>query len=129
MILSKAKAETVKVNPFKYVESDQVLQIRCLVQYIDFEGRCDCIIHFDVAKSLYNILQHVSPKKLIIIGAPKHSTLEMQEYCMKSKAITDDIMCPMENEMVNVSTATNLYQVVLTDSLVSSLRLSQVILV
>jgi cleavage and polyadenylation specificity factor subunit 2 len=67
----------------------------------------------------------LAPKKLIIVGGAKSST-EMKDYCLNSKKITDEIITPGNQETVPVSAATNLYQVVLTDSLVSSLRLSQV---
>jgi cleavage and polyadenylation specificity factor subunit 2 len=44
LILAKTKIEK-KENPFKYLENDIVLNIRLLVQFIDFEGRCDGIIN------------------------------------------------------------------------------------
>jgi cleavage and polyadenylation specificity factor subunit 2 len=47
---------------------------------------------------------------------------------MESTSITDDIFDPAEGECVQVSVAKNSYQVVLTESLVSSLRLAQVFL-
>ena len=45
-------------RPFKYVEYDSVIEFRCKLQYLDFEGRSD-------GKSMRNILQQLTPKKLV----------------------------------------------------------------
>ena len=41
--------------------------------------------------------------------------------------LVEEVFCPFENESIVVAEASNLYQVVLTDSLVSSLNFSYVI--
>lgn len=76
-------------------------------------------------KSLQNIIENLAPKKLLIVGRVK-SIIEMKDFCLSSKKITDEIITPENQDTVQVSAATNLYQVVLTDSLVSSLKLSHV---
>jgi cleavage and polyadenylation specificity factor subunit 2 len=45
--------------PVKYTVEDIFLQIRCKLQYIDFEGRSD-------SRSVKNVLQHVGPKRLVL---------------------------------------------------------------
>ncbi|KAJ3304049.1 cleavage and polyadenylation specificity factor subunit 2 [Kappamyces sp. JEL0829] len=108
----------IQAIPSKYIVEDAVLSLRCFVFYVDFEGRCD-------EQSLYNIIQQLSPRKLMIVHGSERSTKQMLDYCRASEHITDELFAPALFEKVTVSTATNLYQVVLTDSLVSSLKLSQ----
>jgi cleavage and polyadenylation specificity factor subunit 2 len=62
----------------------------------------------------------------MIVHGSKEATMQLQEYCINSESITNEVFTPVIDERVAVSNATNLYQVVLTDSLVSSLRLSTV---
>lgn len=44
--------------PSKYVEQETIVDVRCSVKYIDFEGLSD-------GKSIGLILQRVAPKKLV----------------------------------------------------------------
>ena len=62
----------------------------------------------------------------MIVHGSKEATLQLHDYCINSENITNEVFIPIVDERVAVSNATNLYQVVLTDSLVSSLRLSTV---
>ena len=104
--------------PSKFTSEEKTIQCRCKVYYIDFEGRSD-------ARSIRNIVQHISPKRLVFVHASLEATDAMGEFC-RQESITDDIYLPNHGECVDVSSSTNLYQVVLTDSLVSSMRLSKV---
>ena len=45
--------------PSKYISYDTMLEVRCTVKYLDFEGLSD-------GKSVKTILQHVAPKKLVL---------------------------------------------------------------
>jgi cleavage and polyadenylation specificity factor subunit 2 len=45
-------------KPSKVVETDITVQVKCGLQYIDFEGRSD-------GRSIKNILAHVAPLKLV----------------------------------------------------------------
>ena len=48
----------VKAIPSKYIIEDHALSLRCLVFYIDFEGKADYL-------SLQNIIQQIAPRKLV----------------------------------------------------------------
>ncbi len=65
----------------------------------------------------------------MLVHGTKESTTRLSEFCLKNEGITNDIFTPTLLERVTVSTATNLFQVVLTDALVSSLKLSTVNLI
>ncbi|RKO87450.1 beta-lactamase-like protein [Blyttiomyces helicus] len=89
------------------------------VMYIDFEGRAD-------GRSIKNILHEVNPRKLILIHGSEESTQDLANYCLQSENFTSEVFCPAVGECINVSAATNIYQVKLTDSLVSSLSMAHI---
>lgn len=62
---------------------------------------------------------------MLVHGSQK-ATAHLAEFCMQNEDITNEVFSPTLLERVTVSTATNLFQVVLTDALVSSLRLTTV---
>ncbi|KAJ3270566.1 cleavage and polyadenylation specificity factor subunit 2 [Terramyces sp. JEL0728] len=107
-----------EVIPFKYVVQDQIMELHCQVNFVDFEGRAD-------GRSIKNIIQDIAPKKLVIIHGSEEATKSLQEYCLSSEYITDQVYAPSLEEPLNISSATNMYQVLLSDSLSTSLRLSK----
>ncbi|KAJ3012211.1 cleavage and polyadenylation specificity factor subunit 2 [Thoreauomyces humboldtii] len=109
--------------PSKYASHDEELKVRCKVIYIDFEGRSD-------GRSIKNILPQVAPRKLmsseqILIRGSDEATQDLARYCLSSETLTNDVYTPEIGECINVSAATNIFQVKLTDSLVSSLKIAQ----
>ena len=86
--------------------------------YIDFEGRSD-------GKSIKNILSQVAPRKLILVHGSTQDTDHLAQHCYESQAMTDDIYAPSVGDCLDVSSATNLFKVTLTDPLVSSLNIAQ----
>ena len=61
--------------------------------------------------------------KLIVHGTDDRST----DMNFQFNNLVEEVFCPVENETICVAEASNLYQVVLTDSLVSSLNFSFVL--
>ncbi|KAI9013228.1 beta-lactamase-like protein [Gaertneriomyces semiglobifer] len=116
--LESLRHEEDKV-PSKYTEYPGELKIRCKVMYIDFEGRTD-------GMSIKNILAQVQPRKLIFIHGSEDSTNHLLDHCLNTEALTSEVFAPQIGETVNVSAATNIYQLKLTDSLVSSLRMAAI---
>lgn len=56
--MPKPEEVIVKETPSKYIVENRVLSLRCLVFYIDFEGKSDSL-------SLQNIIQQLSPRKVV----------------------------------------------------------------
>nr|KAJ3422087.1 cleavage and polyadenylation specificity factor subunit 2 [Polyrhizophydium stewartii] len=104
--------------PSKYTVEEGVLSLRCRLQYIDFEGRSD-------GKSLKNIVAKLAPRKLILVRGDQASTQHFADFCRDIEGGGSEVYCPAPGECINVSSATNLYQVVLTDALVNSLQTSK----
>jgi cleavage and polyadenylation specificity factor subunit 2 len=113
----KEAAEKV-VIPSKCISLDVKVRVQCQIHYIDFEGLSD-------GKSIKTILQHISPKKLILIHGTDESTDNLVQF-VQSNDFTDELFAPKIDESINVSAATNIYQVKLTDQLVSSLIMTQI---
>ncbi|KNC99735.1 uncharacterized protein SPPG_05115 [Spizellomyces punctatus DAOM BR117] len=118
MDLDRIRPEEDKI-PSKYITRETNLKIRCKVMYIDFEGRSD-------GRSVKNILPQVAPRKLILIHGSEEATDDLAGYCAETESMTTEIYTPHVNECINVSAATNIYQVKLTDSLVSSLKVAAI---
>ncbi|KAJ3220872.1 cleavage and polyadenylation specificity factor subunit 2 [Clydaea vesicula] len=105
--------------PSKYTKLDISIKLVCKLIYIDFEGLTDGV-------SIRNILPQVNPRKLILIHGNAQSTTSLKEHLVNLNNFTKEIFCPAKYECINVSSARNIYQVKLTDSLFSSLRMSKV---
>lgn len=111
--------EYLAARPTKCVSYDLNLDVLCQVKFIDFEGLSD-------GKSVKTILQHIQPKKLILIRGTEEATNSIVDFLTEREFIEDDIIVPKVGELVNISAATNIYQIKMTDSLMSSLKFSRV---
>ncbi|ORX89542.1 hypothetical protein K493DRAFT_233166 [Basidiobolus meristosporus CBS 931.73] len=118
MDIDKEEQTTEPSIPTKYVAETENLHMTCKVVYIDLEGLSD-------GRSIKTILPQVNPRKLIIIHGTEEATKDLMNSCLQVDEMTKEIFAPRVGEMINVSSATNIYQVKLTDSLVSSLNFSK----
>uniref|UniRef100_A0A1B6EDG6 Cleavage and polyadenylation specificity factor subunit 2 n=1 Tax=Clastoptera arizonana TaxID=38151 RepID=A0A1B6EDG6_9HEMI len=99
--------------PTKCVTFAKAINVVAQVQYIDFEGRSD-------GQSIQKIITQLRPRRLIIVRGNVESTMALQAHC---KQWTDArIFAPSKGETVDVTTESHIYQVRLTDALVSSLE-------
>ncbi|KAF1798785.1 beta-lactamase-like protein [Mucor lusitanicus] len=105
-------------TPTKYTSNDEKLTIQCLLRYVDLEGLSD-------GRSMKTILPQIAPRKLIIVHGSQSSTEDLASACQGMDHFTKEIFTPSVSEVLNVSAATNIYRVKLTDSMVSSLRFSK----
>lgn len=71
--MPKPEEVIVKETPSKYIVENRVLSLRCLVYYIDFEGKFDSL-------SLKNIIQQLSPRKLVCFGIRFAFNLEIYSF-------------------------------------------------
>lgn len=102
--------------PTKCITSTVTVKVAAQVQFIDFEGRSD-------GESLQKILSQLRPRRLILIRGTPDSTRAMMQHCQQW---TDArIFAPSLGEIIDVTTETHIYQVRLTDALVTSLDLKK----
>ncbi|KAI8087359.1 beta-lactamase-like protein [Thamnidium elegans] len=105
-------------TPTKYTSSDETLHIKCHLRYVDLEGLSD-------GRSIKTILPQIAPRKLIIVHGSEDSTEDLSTAVQGIDHFTKEIFTPTVGEVLNVSAATNIYRVKLTDSMASSLRFSK----
>ncbi|KAI9327471.1 beta-lactamase-like protein [Zopfochytrium polystomum] len=90
--------------PSKYIKMDMNLEVRCRLHFIDFEGRAD-------GRAIRILLPHISPRKLILVHGSEEATTKLRDFCLENDAMTNEVFCPVPNEWVNVSAATEMHQV------------------
>ncbi|KAL7753275.1 hypothetical protein RI367_001050 [Sorochytrium milnesiophthora] len=99
-------------TPSRYLAVETKLTVKCLLQYVDFEGLSD-------GRSLCNILPQIQPRQMILVHGSQRATEFMKSSLQAEMAA--EIMAPAVGESLNVSAATNIFQVKLTDTLFSAL--------
>ncbi|KAI9362898.1 beta-lactamase-like protein [Zopfochytrium polystomum] len=100
---TKIEDEEEKI-PSKYITMDMNLEVRCRLHFIDFEGRAD-------GRAIRILLPHISPRKLILVHGSNEATTKLRDFCLENDAMTNEVFCPVLNEWMNVSAATEMYQV------------------
>lgn len=110
--------EPEEENPTKCIVQEKHVDIKCHVVFIDFEGRSD-------GRSLKTILQHVAPRKLIIVHGTKESTENLKHYCQTNKELKNTckmVLSPANGEGTAVTSDTIIWKVKLKEDLIASLR-------
>jgi cleavage and polyadenylation specificity factor subunit 2 len=90
--------------------------------FSEFEGRAD-------GKSVKNILKLVKPRNLIVVHGNTDSTKHLVDFCDSDPEMAEYMskkLSPSVGERVDVTSERNIFQLKLTDSLVSSLKFSEV---
>ncbi|KDR21766.1 probable cleavage and polyadenylation specificity factor subunit 2 isoform X2 [Zootermopsis nevadensis] len=102
--------------PTKCISVMKTVRVMAQVQYIDFEGRSD-------GESLQKILGQLRPRRLILVRGTPESTHAMLNLCRQWSGAR--VFAPSRGEIVDATTETHIYQVRLTDALVSALELKK----
>lgn len=98
--------------PTKCTSSTRSVTVEAQVQFIDFEGRSD-------GESIQKIIANMKPRRLILVRGSEESTQAIFSHC---KQYTDaKIYAPKCGDVIDVTMETHIYQVRLTDALLSSL--------
>jgi len=111
---SRAAAEV----PTKVVSRDVDVDVKCAVQYMDYEGLAD-------GRSIRNIIARVGPHSLILVHGSLEATDNIKTYCLDANIVAaEKIFAPRLNEEVDASSDIVSYKVNLSDALLSSLSLT-----
>ncbi|VDP06542.1 unnamed protein product [Soboliphyme baturini] len=103
--------------PTKCIRYVQKLEVLCKIAYIDFEGRSD-------GESVKKILQQIKPKQLVIVHALPEATRHLADYCRNTLSLVQGkVFTPRVGEVIDATIESHIYQVTLTDVLMSSLEL------
>ncbi|XP_077285623.1 cleavage and polyadenylation specificity factor subunit 2 [Arctopsyche grandis] len=98
--------------PTKCIETKRQIIVNASIQYIDFEGRSD-------GESLLKIISHIRARNVICLRGGEKAVNALKAHCI-SEGITK-VFTPRRGEMVDATTESHIYQVRLTDALVSGL--------
>jgi len=109
-----------ETKPTKCIQTPTTIQVNCTLKYIDFEGRSD-------GRSIKTILQHVAPRKLILIHGSTVGTDHLRKFCESSKDIKGaTIFTPQNLENVHVTSDINIFKIKFSDTLLDSLEFKTV---
>uniref|UniRef100_A0A182IJ44 Cleavage and polyadenylation specificity factor subunit 2 n=1 Tax=Anopheles atroparvus TaxID=41427 RepID=A0A182IJ44_ANOAO len=100
-------------KPTKCVQSRKPIEINAQVQFIDFEGRSD-------GESLLKILSQLRPRRVVVVRGSPANTAHIAEHCQQN--IGARVFTPNRGEIIDATTETHIYQVRLTEALVSQLE-------
>ncbi|CAH0728143.1 unnamed protein product, partial [Brenthis ino] len=104
--------EEITEIPSKCITSVRQVQIRANIQYIELEGRCD-------GESLLRVVAHAKPRAIVGLRAGTGALNTLSKHC-ESEGI-EKIFMPKRGDTVDATTESHIYQVKLTDGLVSGL--------
>uniref|UniRef100_A0A914CJ17 Cleavage and polyadenylation specificity factor subunit 2 n=1 Tax=Acrobeloides nanus TaxID=290746 RepID=A0A914CJ17_9BILA len=107
-------APIIEEWPTKCVSYKNRFEILCKVEFIDFEGRSD-------GESIKKILAQIKPKQLIIVHGKTDATLHLKQYCEQNQVVQGKIFTPTLGEVVDATIESHIFQVTLSDQLMSSL--------
>ena len=115
----KREKEAQTKTPDKWVPEVVRLQVNCQRVFLDFEGLSD-------GRSMKTILSNILPKKLVLVRGSDECVDLIKQFCLSSADLTKDVFSPHRNEWIDVSSATNIYPIKLTDALFSALNIYKV---
>ncbi|XP_058801981.1 probable cleavage and polyadenylation specificity factor subunit 2 [Phymastichus coffea] len=101
--------------PTKCVQSTRTVTVNAAVTFIDFEGRSD-------GESLQKILAQLRPRRVVLVRGSKKDT---ELLAQQAQSVGARVFIPAKGETLDATTETHIYQVRLTDALVSGLKFSR----
>ncbi|XP_052756428.1 probable cleavage and polyadenylation specificity factor subunit 2 [Galleria mellonella] len=98
--------------PSKCVTTVREVAVRARVLHVELEGRCD-------GESLQRVLAHTKPRRVLGLRAAPRAQAALRKQC-EAEGI-DKVYTPKCGETVDATTESHIYQVKLTDGLLSQL--------
>lgn len=100
-------------KPTKCIVQRKLIDIKAQVQFIDFEGRSD-------GESIMKLLSQLRPRRVVVVHGSESSSQLIASHCEQN--IGSKVFIPRQNEVIDATTETHIYQVRLTEALVSDLE-------
>lgn len=104
--------EMIVEKPSKCINSRKLIEINAQVQFIDFEGKSD-------GESLLKILSQLRPRRVIVVRGSPDNVDVVAKHCAQN--IGARVFTPNKGDVVDATTETHIYQVRLTEALISQL--------
>lgn len=112
-IFGTEEEKEINEPPSKCIEETIHLDVKCQIEYIDFEGRSN-------QKSIRNIIETVNPKKLILIHGTKESTEDLKNYLIEKK-ISEHVLIPQLYKPIEIPLDTNFFKIRLVEELLNQI--------
>ncbi|CAH0550597.1 unnamed protein product [Brassicogethes aeneus] len=115
IVIKKEEEDITEIPeiPTKCIILNRTVQVNCQVQYIDFEGRSD-------GESLMKILSQLRPRRVVIVRGSPENTKVIENHC--TDILHTRVFVPSKGDTIDATSETHIYQVRLTDALVSQLN-------
>lgn len=110
--LADTADEMMVDKPSKCINSRKLIEINAQVQFIDFEGTSD-------GESLLKILSQLRPRRVIVVRGSPENVDVVAKHCAQN--IGARVFTPNKGDVVDATTETHIYQVRLTEALISQL--------
>jgi len=104
--------------PSKFITEEHVVDLRCKVFFVDFEGLND-------GRATKMIVPQVNPRKMILVAAHAKATAELIEACAEIRSMTREISTPTVGEEVKIGEHTHSYSISIEEALFSTLKMSK----
>ncbi|KAJ9679451.1 hypothetical protein PVL29_021397 [Vitis rotundifolia] len=98
-------------TPSKVISNELTVQVKCMLVYMDFEGRSD-------GRSIKSILSHVAPLKLVLVHGSAEATEHLKQHCLKH--VCPHVYAPQIGETIDVTSDLCAYKVQLSEKLMSN---------
>jgi cleavage and polyadenylation specificity factor subunit 2 len=108
----------MEVWPTKCISYEENIEVFAKLAYIDFEGRTD-------AESIRKVINQIRPKQLVLVHGNVQSTNALANYCRQNESQVKTF-APTIGELIDLTTETHIYQVTLSDPLMSQLVFQEV---
>lgn len=103
--------------PMKWITRNHTVPVKCTRKFIDYSGISD-------GRSLKTIYTRIQPKRLLLVGGSTEATEYLYNHFQQTiPARSMEVFAPHLLETVTVSTAVNVKQAILSESLISRLQL------
>lgn len=104
--------EAPHVKPTKCVKINQTLELNAKIYFFDYEGRAD-------GESVKNLISKIRPRRLILVRGTEQESLKLKKLCEAN--VGDKVFVPQKGVPEDVTTENHIYQVTLSDALMSSI--------
>ena len=104
-------------EPYKWVEREEEIPVRCAVQYVDMEGLCD-------GRSLKMVVSQLAPLKVILVGADEAATRHLSRHVGNNAApsASVSVVTPGAGGVVFASSESAMYRLRLSETLLAGLK-------
>ncbi|CAJ0920030.1 unnamed protein product, partial [Mesorhabditis belari] len=101
--------------PTKCVSVRELVEIKCNIEFIDFEGRAD-------GESLAHVLEQVRPRTLILVQGTEKDNNHLREFCEEHNVVEAGVYAPQIDETVSLGLNMQFVDIELTDELCEQIK-------